>query len=327
MRNLKLVSGTLTLLSGVSRPALSCAAVVVLQGCATAEMVKASGTAAKDGEVLYALYFGTMGVAVSAIYDVFTLGGLLARDKPESASAAGSQTAASYAAPQPSKSALDSAREELARAERDLSFNRSTQAMLASMGKDTRQLRVQEPFLQQGTISAQEKVDRLSAAEALTSRSKSADIVAPVATAVNAGTGGGACRTTLGHLAPRLPQYDVAEIQQVRTAILNEDLRRASQKAKSMGLSTAAAASQSLQAANNADAQVKNAAGCIRNFATSPEQVIRSLEQGNFKFNGRSISQLNINESCAAQYVVLRYQAVAMRESAVQMACLAGSSQ
>jgi hypothetical protein len=199
--------------------------------------------------------------------------------------------------------------------------------MLASMGKDTSHLRVQERFLQQSTISAREKVNRLSAAEVPTAGSRSTNIVGPVATAVNAGAGRGACKTTLGHLAPRLPQYDVAEIQQVRTAILNEDLRLTSQKAKSMGLSTAAAASQSLQAANTADAQVKNAAGCIRNFATSPEEAIRSLEQGSFKFNGRSISQLNINESCAAMYIVLKYQAIAMRESAVQMACLASTSQ
>jgi hypothetical protein len=315
--------------SRAGRMALCVVAALALQACATAEMVKGAGSEVKQGNIGTALYVGTMGVAMGAIYDVFTLGGLLAPDKAEPSSSTGSTT--TYAAATPAKTELEVAQEDLARAERDLSLNRSGQQMLAALGKDTSQLRLQEQFLQKSVDDAQATVHSLSTGSTLSSSSTSSDSAGASTAALGSGSGsgsaGGACQPTLAHLAPRLPQYNVAEIQQTRTAILNEDLRVAARKAKSMGLSTADAASQSLQAANNADQQVKVAAGCIRNFATSPDQVIRSLEQGTFKFGGRSIGQLNINESCAAQYVVLKYAAIATRESAVQMACLARSNQ
>ncbi|WP_425259981.1 hypothetical protein ACPOLB_03860 [Rubrivivax sp. RP6-9] len=315
-------------LSRAGCTALCVAASLALQACATAKMVKGAGSEVQQGNIGTALYLGTMGVAMGAIYDVFTFGGLLAPDKTEPSSSTGSTT--TYPAATPAKTDLEVAQGDLERAERDLSLNQNAQLLLAALGKDTSQLALQEQLLQQSVDKAQAKVDSLSAGSTLSSSSTSSDSAgaSQVALESDSGSGhaGGACKTTLAHLAPSLPQYDVAEIQETRTAIVSEDLRVAARKAKSMGLSTADAASQSLQAANNADQQVKVAAECIRNFATSPEQVIRSLEQGTFQFGGGSIGQLNINESCAAQYVVLKYAAIATRESAVQMACLARSN-
>ncbi len=221
-------------------------------------------------------------------------------------------------------SELAIAQKDLDRAQRDLSWNRSAQALVASSGKDTSQLRVQERFLSKSVDEAQSRVNRLTS---VTTASQTDSVSSEfVKTGVESSSGSGTCKTTLAHLAPQLPTYDVVEIEQTRSAILQENLQAAARRAKAMGLSTADAASQALQAANNADEQVKVAQRCIKNFANNPDDTISSLEGGTFKFSGRSIAQLSINESCAAQYVVLKYSAIATREGALQMACLAQGS-
>jgi len=141
----------------------------------------------------------------------------------------------------------------------------------------------------------------------------------------NTATSGSGCRTSLSHLGPRLPQYRVQELQESRSAILTEDLGAAMNKARAMGYTPASAASAALRSAKNAESEVEKAKACIHAFATNPNDVISQLEQGRFSFSGSRIQDLSTHESCAAIYVVLKYTAVASRESAIQMACLASA--
>ncbi len=221
-----------------------------------------------------------------------------------------------FAASGPTLASDDEARidGEISRVERDLEFSRTMEQMVIAARKDASALRFQRQMLEQS-------LQRLQAekAELIAQRAVQQQAAGPVSTASNA------CKTSLAHLSPRLPVYQVDQLQQVRSAILAEDLNGTLSRARSQGLSTAQAASMSLQAANNADDEVRKGVNCIRNFASSPESVIDALENGVFRFSSTRMGDLNINESCAAQYVVLKYTAVATRESAVQMACLAQS--
>jgi type II secretory pathway pseudopilin PulG len=186
--------------------------------------------------------------------------------------------------------------------------------MLVAMRKDASTARFQRQVLEQSLTRLQSEkadIEAQAAAKQQAARQQTA-----------AASG---CKTSLAHLAPRLPVYQVDQIQQVRSAILAEDLNGTLSRARSQGFSTAQAASVSLQSANNADGEVRKGVNCIRSFATNPDQVVGALESGVFRFSSTRMSDLNISESCAAQYVVLKYAAIAMRESAVQMACLAQS--
>lgn len=298
----------------------------LIGGCATGTAVKGAGSELSQGNVLGALYLGTIGVAVSAIYDVATLGGALDSNSGGGSSQEAAQLASTSTAAESEQSELEIAREELAKTESNLRNAQTAESFISSMGKDASTARMQRQMYEAFAKQQREKVQRLASKEEPLAQNMSDSSERSSSQSGGVTSSSSGCKTTLAHLSARLPLYNVAEIQQVRIAILGEDLQRAAQKAKSMGLSTAQAASQSLQAADNADGEVIRAAGCIRNFANTPEPVMNSLEAGTFKFSGKQISELNIHQSCAAQYVVLKYTAIALRESAVQMACLARSS-
>lgn len=207
--------------------------------------------------------------------------------------------------------------EERDRIERNLDIVQSSEQLLDALGKDASTLRMQRQFLE--SQLAQHDSNRPTPAQPLTPQ----PAPLPVAASAGAPKTAGGCKTSFAHLAPRLPEYRVAELRSARAAILAEDLTQALGRAKAMGLSAASAAAQSLQAADNADREVAKATACIRSFASNPEPVIRALEQGNYTFSGGQLNQLNIHQSCAAQYVLLKYAAIATREGALQMACLA----
>lgn len=206
--------------------------------------------------------------------------------------------------------------QERDRIERDLSFAQASEQMLTAARKDASMLRMQRQLLESNLADHDRK--KPSPAPVQIVRTPS-----PAPTSAGTVSASAGCKTTFAHLAPRLPEYRVAELQRARAAILAEDLTQTLGRAKSMGFSAAAAAAQSLQAADNADREVSRATACIRTFATDPEPVVRSLERGTYAFSGSRMDQLNIHASCAAQYVLLKYTAIATREGAVQMACMA----
>jgi hypothetical protein len=131
------------------------------------------------------------------------------------------------------------------------------------------------------------------------------------------GAAGGACPSTLAHLAPRLPPYNNSTLQQLRTAVLGTDMRAAMQSAQAQGFTPAQAAGEAARAASQAEENRTHAAQCIKGFAVDPEKVAGQLQDGTFVFSPGSITT-----DCTIAYVAAHYQAVANREAAIILACM-----
>lgn len=265
----------------------ACLIAILLQGCTSAKIVEGAAKEAGKGNVLSALYMGSVGLAVGGIYDVVSLGGTLSPD------AAGEVT------------------KGMVNAATDRQIRRSAVPVSPSLASQRqRDASLPLPPSRPPVIGFADS----AAPTASTNTSISSNL-----------SGGSGCKTNLLHLAPMLPQYGVQELQETRSAILSEDINVALGKAQAMGYSAASAASSSLQSARSAEAEVEKARSCIDSFAADPGAVITRLERGQFDFSGSRLQDLGIHEACAASYVVLKYSAIASREMAVQMACLAGA--
>jgi hypothetical protein len=129
----------------------------------------------------------------------------------------------------------------------------------------------------------------------------------------------GACTTSLAHLASVLPDYPDPELRQLRQQILATDLNDALETAHGQGFSSSGAAQAALQQAEEYDRGRPQAEACIRQSAASdPGGIIRSLDDGSYDFNAGGIPS-----DCAKAYAAWKMGAIATREAAVGMACLA----
>jgi hypothetical protein len=129
----------------------------------------------------------------------------------------------------------------------------------------------------------------------------------------------GNCERTLAGLDSRLPRYNEPDLENVRSAILQEDLTVAMSRARAQGLSPAQAAAAAVQTADQAEQTMPQMAMCIRQTSTNPDLIIGELQNGSYRFH----ASMGIPDACAASYVLNYYQAVALREVAVSFACMA----
>ncbi len=285
---------------------------VLLQGCATGGLLQHAGRSAKDGDVVGASLLLLVS-PFAVLKDVITLGGLT-ESEPDSAA-----TASSYVQ-EPTHAPADEVTAERDKTERDLGIARTGEQMLQAMGKDASGIRLQRQILEQSLARQNAQVEQISVAASTSTKNSSSSARD---SSDSAGLSG--CKTTLTHLAPRLPSYSVAELNNARNAILAEDLNRALKRARELGYTTGTAAKASLDAANNADREVEKAKVCIRTNNNNSENVISDLMAGQFDFGSRSLRELSLSHNCAAMFVLMQYTAIATRESAIQMTCLAQS--
>jgi hypothetical protein len=127
------------------------------------------------------------------------------------------------------------------------------------------------------------------------------------------------CYTNLSYLDSMLPRYNDPEVEGLRQQILNTDLNQALAAAQSQGLSPSQAVSAALQQADQYDAAAPSAEQCIlQSAAGDPDAIMNSLDSGTY-----SMGSGGILWSCAKAYVIWRMGAIANREAAVGLACLA----
>lgn len=131
---------------------------------------------------------------------------------------------------------------------------------------------------------------------------------------------GSSCPQNLASLSPRLANYADPELRSLRSTILNLNINDVMQNARGMGYSPAAAARLSLQQAESDEAALPQAEACIRSSSNNPAGAIQSLRNGTFAFDNASIPS-----ACAKGYVVAYWGALANRETASAMACLAAT--
>lgn len=129
------------------------------------------------------------------------------------------------------------------------------------------------------------------------------------------------CPTSLAHLATQLPQYDVPDLKQVRSAILQLSTTEMYQRMLAQGITPANGAKMAIQDAKNMEQQREIAKQCVRQTSANPESVISSLERGTYRSPNRAAA--GVLDGCAQGYVLMHYQAVATKAAAVAIACMA----
>ncbi|MGO4479480.1 hypothetical protein AB4Z32_24870 [Massilia sp. 2TAF26] len=150
------------------------------------------------------------------------------------------------------------------------------------------------------------------------SAAQSEEITRQKANTLSNPSASGECPTTLAHLAPQLPEYSHSELTAVRNQILIEDVEADYQRLLSQQISPGAAARTFLKNANESEKQRVVAMQCMRTVTNNADQMRAALENGTYRFTGRGIA-----DSCAASYVNMYYGAVAMREMAIIVSCMA----
>ena len=139
--------------------------------------------------------------------------------------------------------------------------------------------------------------------------------------ATAAATGGGNCPATLAHLAPNLPQYNDAQLQQLRQASLAIDMRDTLEGVKAQGFTASQAAAEAARVSKATEAELSAAAQCLNAFGVEPEKLAAQLQNGSFEFADSA------NSNCARGYVVAYYSSVVNKEAAVILACMARQGQ
>lgn len=129
------------------------------------------------------------------------------------------------------------------------------------------------------------------------------------------------CPTSLAHLAPKLPQYDVPDLQRARSAILQLSTTEMYQRMLNSGITPANGAKMAIQDVEKVEQQREVAKQCVRQTAANPESVISALERGTYRSPTPTAS--GVLDGCARGYVLMHYQAVATKAAAVAIACMA----
>lgn len=129
----------------------------------------------------------------------------------------------------------------------------------------------------------------------------------------------GNCPRTLALLANRLPRYADPNLQNLRQQMLAIDVVDTMAKAQAQGYSPQAAAKATVLQAQEADRALSDSEACVRAYSPQPAAAIAALRNGTAPINGMK----NATAACSGAYVAAYYAAVAMRELAIDMACLA----
>ena len=311
-----------------SAAAFSMAALLILPGCTAMKAVESAGSEAGKGNLLTALYLGTIGVTVAGVYDVVTLGGALSPDDVAAGTQAVQSSRTNGSLTEAASTYLQGAASNSARVG---SENGGAAPMPSVSGQGANSVGAANASGSSGSpslLGATTSSVRSSAPAAGTSVAGESGVARPTpgmsgqsAVAASSGSGPsaslGSCPPNLNHLASKLPAYNHPQLVQARNAILQEDTAKVYTSMRGK-MSPAQAASESVRAARSAEDERTRAQQCIRQVSTNPESIIGELERGSYSF-----TQTGISDACAAGYVAMHYAAVAYREIAVNMACRA----
>lgn len=128
------------------------------------------------------------------------------------------------------------------------------------------------------------------------------------------------CRTSLSHLNSRIPSFTVSELQQVRAAVLGQDLVEAMRSMRRHGLSPEAAVRASLDQAREMDRAAREAlqtAGAVDAFGTTDDEFLDRLKAGTLQTSNCT----GIRNTAICSAIINRLGAVANRAVAAEMQC------
>lgn len=136
---------------------------------------------------------------------------------------------------------------------------------------------------------------------------------------------GAPCRPTMSFLEARIPSFSAPELQQMRQAILAENVKVTMSKAKAQGFTIQGAIKATLDQAKEFDRVSRQAAQCAADvdaLGATDDSFLASMKQGKAP---RTCS--GIRNSCLCAGVLNRMSAVGARALAAEMQCFARSGQ
>lgn len=132
---------------------------------------------------------------------------------------------------------------------------------------------------------------------------------------------GAPCRPTMTFLEARIPNFSAPELQQMRQAILAENVKVTMSKAKAQGFTIQGAIKATLDQAKEFDRVSRQAAQCAADvdaLGATDDSFLASMQQGKAP---RACS--GIRNSCLCAGVINRMSAVGARALAAEMQCFA----
>lgn len=287
----------------LQRAFLICA-LSVLHGCMALDTAKSAGRNAKEGNYGAALFQGTIGVAAMAVVDVITLGGLMSPEQMQQGASAvvndkNANLGTYYTAALSDKSGMSATTSGSGEENNDSSakgYPETNPAPADGMG--------QHPTS--------------TGASRATSANPSSGRNSNQALSQNA-IANSNCPKSLAHLSMALPDYNNPKLHQARETLLREDMVVVYKKGLASGLTPKQMVLQTQEQARYALSEQNNAKQCVKGASISSTTVIKQLESGTYRFSNNP----GISEECANAYVLHYYQAVANKEAAVIIACMA----
>lgn len=129
------------------------------------------------------------------------------------------------------------------------------------------------------------------------------------------------CQSTLAYLAPKLRNYRDPMLQQMRTAILNNNISEVMANMRNQGLSPAAASEILIKQAATNDEAMQQAEECAVQSHYDPDgQRVREQLRNDTLSLDLSCDSGTFSK-CACSYILQSWLKLANRETALQIAC------
>lgn len=266
----------------INNPYVAICCALLLSACTTQKALKETKRQYDNGDYGWAIYTGTMGVAMAAVVDVFTLGGT--SDVNEGTSTLSS--AASAVSPGSDASRTLSAMASSSRLQSDLASSSSTPQMA-----------------QAALENATEGSEKLSSFSAEQYMKK-----------------GGECAKDLSYLNDQLPLYSPPETTQIRNVVLKTTLDEVIAGIKKSGITTDKAIEQSLlQAQENEkiESQALQTAAQSDGQGITENQFSTQVKTGKLQLSACD----GIRNSALCEAVNNSYGALANRAIAANLMC------
>lgn len=180
-------------------------------------------------------------------------------------------------------------------------------------------VRTRQQQVQRANAQAGEQIAQMQQGAAAASRSAASSAASPGPAAGRAGPAGG-CHASLAYLGARIPRFRAPMLQQVRTAIVEQDVRTAIQGAKSQGFTADSAVEASNASARSMDEQAKVAGQCAAEFdaaGSTEEEFLAAIKDGRLD----PASCDGMRNSCLCGAVAAKLGALASRSLAAAMQC------
>jgi len=153
---------------------------------------------------------------------------------------------------------------------------------------------------------------------------KMSTLVVPIFVLCIVSTASAQCKTTLSYLSSKIPAVRDDKLTELRQKILDTDIGDVIEGLKKQGIALSKGAAMMLEQADSFDGQLAQIIEGIKGIAVSPDAIIRNLKSrsyGDLVPTGSNALGAYIN-----QYIITDWGQLAMRESAVQVACVANKT-